>query len=46
MNLDYPIRAKTHQSLRVTIEIVVWISDTFDNNLEIKNQSSTYLKGS
>ena len=31
----------THKCLR---EIVVWIYDTFDNNLEIKDDFEKYLK--
>ena len=30
--------------LRVTIEIVFWVFDTFHYNLEIKNQLTKYLK--
>ena len=32
--------------LRVHSEIVVWIYDTFDNNFEIKNDFTKYLKES
>ena len=32
--------------LRVTLEIVVWILDTFDNYLEIKKYFTKYLKES
>ena len=32
--------------LRVTLEIVVWIFDTFGNNLEIKIYFAKYLKKS
>ena len=36
----------THYCLKVTLEIVVWISDDFGNNLEIKNDFTKYLKKS
>ena len=35
-----------HQCLGVTLEFVVWIQDTFDNNLKIKNYFAKYLKES
>ena len=34
----------THQCLRVTFEIVVWIFNTFNNNLENKPDFIKYLK--
>ena len=32
--------------LSASLEIVVWIFDTYDNNLEIKNNFTKYLKES
>ena len=32
------------KELSVTLEIVVWIFDTYGNNLEIKNYFTKYLK--
>ena len=34
----------TQSFLRVTLEIVFWIFDTYDNNLEITNDFGKYLK--
>ena len=36
----------THEYLRGPPEVVVWIYDTFDNNLEIENGFTKYLKES
>ena len=35
-----------HSCLRVTLQSVVWIFDTFDKNLEMKNDFTKYLKES
>ena len=33
----------TYSCFKVTQEVVVWIQDTFDNNLGIKNDFTKYL---
>ena len=38
------IHSLTHLCLREPLEIAVWINDTFDNNLEVKNDFTIYLK--
>ena len=34
----------THSVLKISLTIVVWISNTFENNFEIKHKLEKYLK--
>ena len=40
------IQLNTHSCLRIPLEKVVCIYDTFDNNFEIRNDFTRYFKGS
>ena len=40
------INGLTHSCLEISLTIVVWNCDTFENNFEIKHILEEYLKGS